>query len=491
MQEPKAKAALVPFGEPKGNAKARNADGGGGKRAKEGLEGIQENLRIAKEAKRELEGIEEDQEEVLQRGRGPRRGGIVRERRRRFEGGKQMQAEISKKIELIEESELSESGPEDRLSSSQFAAFVAASNSKGTQKGTPNVGTPIPGTPSSMEGFPPSLRGGGGGMGHRRGGRGGGRSISSGRVKVAQAYDAVSASMRGKIHKDVATMVERLQSVETQTADTRSASTGIEKGELDSLATEKSSPNKKHVKVIRSIFEPFPDDWYDTAGVLLHDPLVLAGRRSKSPVPTSRRYPPPRTPVTPRNRTPPPPPPARSKETVTPTPPAQVTTRRVIAGMERPITEEIYARDRDDDSPKQQVSVTDHFDTLLATIEAEEEEAKKRRLQRKIDAAKAADREIKKLGIDFDNRLAPEYRLAPANANASSVKRTPNAPATAAPAAANPAGSASRGKQPRRTLLLPRVILKTKEGPRTMYPETNPVTLHYSFWSITVLLWAL
>ena len=64
MQEPKAKAALVPFGEPKGNAKARNADGGGGKRAKEGLEGIQENLRIAKEAKRELEGIEEDQEEV-------------------------------------------------------------------------------------------------------------------------------------------------------------------------------------------------------------------------------------------------------------------------------------------------------------------------------------------------------------------------------------------------------------------------------------------
>ena len=104
MQEAKAKAALVPFGEPKGNAKARNADGGGGKRAKEGLEGIQENLRIAKEAKRELEGIEEDQEEVLQRGRGPRRGGIVRERRRRFEGGKQMQAEISKKIELIEES---------------------------------------------------------------------------------------------------------------------------------------------------------------------------------------------------------------------------------------------------------------------------------------------------------------------------------------------------------------------------------------------------
>ena len=442
---------MVPFGEPKANLKARDDGRGSGKGVKEGLEGIQENLRIAKEAKRELEGIEEDQEEVL-RGGGPRRGGIVRERRKKFDGGRQMRAEISKKIELIEESEYnSESGPEERLSSGQFAAFVAASNSKGTQKGTPNVGTPIPGTPSSMEGFPPSLRGP-----HRgRGGRGGVRSISSGRVKVAQAYDAVSASMRGKIHKDVATMVERLQSVETQTTDTRSASTGIEKGELDSLANEKakSSP-KKHVKVIRSIFEPFPDDWYDTADVLLHDPLVLAGRRSKSPVPTSRRYPPPRTPT-----------PKRNREEMTPPPlPQPPQTKRVIAGMEQPITKEVYARERDDDSPKQQISVTDHFDTLLATIEAEEEEAKKRRLQRKIDAAKAADREIKKLGIDFDNRLAPSVASASAKKTAANTvtatgsgqytinvknKSAEDEADVAATSSKDPAvAAASRGKQP-------------------------------------------
>ena len=465
MQEPKAKAALVPFG-----SKARNDGGGGGngngRRAKEGLEGIQENLRIAKEAKRELEGIEEDQEEVLRGGR-PRRGGIVRERRKRFEGGNQMQAEISKKIELIEESEYSESGPEDRLSSSQFAAFVAASNSKGTQKGTPNVGTPVPGTPNSADiHIPLNPRGG---VGPRRGR--GGRSISSGRVKVAQSYDAVSASMRGKIHKDVATMVERLQSVETQTADTRSTSTGIEKGELDSLANEKSP--KKHVKVIRSIFEPFPDDWYDTRDVLLHDPLVLAGRRSKSPVPTSRRYPPPRTP-TPRN-----------KET-TPTP--QVTTKRVIAGMERPITEELYARERDDDSPKQQVSVTDHFDTLLATIEAEEEEAKKRRMQRKKDAAVAADREIKKLGIDFDNRLAPSVAAAAAKRTSTAAPAAAVAPAAAAAAASkNPAGAASRGKQPRRTLL-PRIRqIENESGISYHVSRNQPRCVALRIQSITVI----
>ena len=390
--------------EPKAKARTKDAAGADGE-LRQALEGIQEN----EECGRGGGG-----------GRPPRRGGIVRERRRKFEGGKQMQSEISRKIELIEESEYcSESGNEDRTAS------------KGCQKGTPNVGTPAsvvtpnPGTPNSLE-FPASasvLRGS-----HRRGGGrlGGGRPISSSRVRVAEAYDAVSASMRGKIHKDVATMVERLHCVETQTAETRSASTGIEKGELDSLATEKS-PNKKHVKVIRSIFEPFPDDtyFYDTSD----DPLALAGRRSKSPVPTSRRYPPPRTPT-----------PKREPATTT-------TTKRVIAGMERPITDEIYARERDDDSPKQHVSITDHFDTLLATIEAEEEAAKKRRMQRKKDAATAADREIKKLGIDFDNRLAPAASAAAAAAAATTKK------GSTATAAVNPAGTTSRGKprQNRRT----------------------------------------
>ena len=426
--------------------------------AKEGLEGIQENLRIAKEAKRELEGIEEREERGGPgRGRGgPRRGGVVRERRKRFEGGNQMQAEISKKIELIEESEYSESPWTPVTGNGSWA------------------GTPIPPEYSSP---PHRTRGV-----HRRGGKsggGGGKSISSGRVKVAQAYDAVSASMRGKIHKDVATMVECIQSVETQTYETRSASTntggGIEKGELDSLTNEKINNAKKHVKVIRSIFEPFPDDWYDTKD----DPLVLAGRRSKSPVPTSRRYPPLRTP-TPRNHRGTP-----EDHRGAPTPP-QVTTKRVIAGMERPITEELYARERDDDSPKQQVSVTDHFDTLLATIEAEEEEAKKRRLQRKKEAAVAADREIKKLGIDFDNRLAPGYRLepssaAPAAAAKKSSSAAPVAAAAAAPAAANPAGAAaSRGKQAAKANN-PSSRQGMKLGSRTMHPETNPDLLYSAF----------
>ena len=468
--------------EPKAKAKARDdgGGGGGGRRANEGLEGIQENLRIATEAKRELEGIEERREEIRGGGRGgrggPRRGGVVRERRKRFEGGEQMQAEISKKIELIEESEYSESGNEGPRNGSW-------------------AGTPIP---AEVEEIPERTRGV-----HRRGGKSG-RHISSGRVKVAQAYDAVSASMRGKIHKDVATMVECIQSVETQTTNPRNASTGIEKGELDSLANEKrhqldslanEKRHHKRVKVIRSIFEPFEGDWYDdTRG---DNPLALAGRRSKSPVPTSRRYPPSsqRTP-TPRNREMPP----HLAET-----PPPVTTKRVIAGMERPDTaNEIYERERDDDSPKQQVSVTDHFDTLLATIEAEEEEAKKRRMQRKKEASVAADREIKKLGIDFDNRLAPSVAAAreareakearearePKKAAAAALQAqwpdgrwrldekttdpAGRAAAVAAAAAMNPAaGAASRGKQPRRTFLLMRVRQTENESGISYHVSRN------------------